>query len=146
MASGIDSVINSSDILSNSYRPVTAAIDFGTTSSGYAFAFQRKPDEAVKAKDIHLNQWKKGSSSSTTEKAPTTVLLKPDKRFDSFGYKAENRYAKLCDTGKHKGWRYFQKFKMLLYGSKVSLTNTLVPKYTVFLLHCRLNYEIYIRG
>jgi len=99
---------------------VVAAIDFGTSSSGYAFGFRKSGSDEIELSDIQLNKWQRGSSSSSTDKAPTTVLLKPDKSFDSFGYKAEDKYANLCDTGKQKGWWFFQKFKMTLYKTRLS--------------------------
>ena len=113
LASSFRSISLSSDI----YRTVTAAIDFGTSSSGYAFAFKKKGTE--KLKSPFLNKWQMGSASSSTDKAPTCLLLKPDRTFDSFGYDAEDKYARLCDNKKQKGWWYFQKFKMLLYKTKV---------------------------
>lgn len=52
-------------------------------------------------------------------KTPTTVLLKPDKTFDSFGYIAENLYIELADEDKHRDWYYFKRFKMLLHNKSV---------------------------
>ena len=115
LSSSIRSISLSSDQVPD--HSVIAAIDFGTSSSGYAFGFPDKGSGDIKLSDIQLNKWQLGSSS--TDKAPTTALLKPDKTFDSFGYKAEDKYAKLCDTRKQKGWWYFQKFKMMLYKTKV---------------------------
>ena len=117
LSSGISSIRLSSVELHD--YSVIAAIDFGTSSSGYAFAFLQKGSADISLADIQLNKWQMGSASSSTDKAPTTLLLKPDKSFDCFGYKAEDKYAKLCDTRRQAGWWYFERFKMKLYNTKV---------------------------
>ncbi|XP_062591252.1 heat shock 70 kDa protein 12A-like isoform X2 [Saccostrea cucullata] len=54
-------------------------------------------------------------------KAPSSVLLNPDKTFHSFGYKAEEEYASLVENDEHQDWYFFTKIKMrLLYKEKVS--------------------------
>ena len=48
-----------------------------------------------------------------TRKTPTCLLLKPDKSFDSFGYKAVERYAHLKDV--YATWNeflFFEHFKI----------------------------------
>ena len=98
-------------------RPITAAFDFGTSTSGYAFAFT--DDKNV----IFTNCWQMDKDVlTTTAKAPTSVLLMPDKYFDSFGYDAEERYAELCNEEEQNGWYFFQRFKTLLYKTKVIST------------------------
>ena len=56
-------------------------------------------------------------------KTSTCVLFKPDKTFNSFGYDAEEDYAELAsrETGEHKKWYYFRRFKMQLFDKKVEV-------------------------
>jgi len=91
--------------------PVVAAFDFGTTFSGYAYAYR----ESVA--DICLNKWNSGSIISP--KAPTCILLNPQKEFDSFGYEAENKFYSLALDDEHHGWMFFRRFKMILHNKEV---------------------------
>ncbi|KAJ3609843.1 hypothetical protein NHX12_021937 [Muraenolepis orangiensis] len=60
---------------------VVVAIDFGTTSSGYAYAFTKEPE------CIHtMRRWEGGDPGVSNQKTPTTILLTPDRKFHSFGY------------------------------------------------------------
>ncbi|XP_053395912.1 heat shock 70 kDa protein 12B-like [Mercenaria mercenaria] len=91
---------------------LVAAIDFGTTYSGWAFSFkydfERDPTK-ITAKNWHGDQL-------ISSKAPTCVLIKPDgKTFDSFGYTAESKYADLAAEEKHGEWFFFKRFKMMLF-------------------------------
>ncbi|XP_060596890.1 heat shock 70 kDa protein 12A-like [Ruditapes philippinarum] len=91
---------------------LVAAIDFGTTFSGWAFSFkhdfERDPTK-ITAKNWHGDQL-------ISQKAPTCVLIKPDGRtFDSFGYTAESKYAELVAEEKHEQWYFFRRFKMMLF-------------------------------
>ena len=96
-------------------RLLVAALDFGTTYSGYAFSFRSKPN------DIHTNpEWVAGSEKLISLKCPSSVLLKPDKTLHSFGYEAENKYADLAEDDDHHNWYLFRRFKMTLYETKVS--------------------------
>ncbi|KAL3879598.1 hypothetical protein ACJMK2_031886 [Sinanodonta woodiana] len=94
---------------------LVAAIDFGTTYSGWAFSFKHEYD--TDSTKIAARQWHGGQMVSM--KSPTTVLIKPDgKTFDSFGYEAETRYSELAsdDNNEHNKWYYFRRFKMMLHG------------------------------
>ncbi|XP_052812349.1 heat shock 70 kDa protein 12A-like [Mya arenaria] len=88
---------------------VVAAIDFGSTYSGYAFQF-RGSDKICTVSSFH--------GSTVTYKTPTVILFDKDKNFNSFGYQAENKYAELAELDNHVGWRNFRCFKMELYRSK----------------------------
>lgn len=73
-----------------------------------------------------------------SSKAPTTLLLYPDKSFFAFGYEAENIYRESAETVASgsdsesesedkkkskfdcKDLYYFHRFKMLLHENKVS--------------------------
>ncbi|KAL4230003.1 hypothetical protein ACF0H5_010391 [Mactra antiquata] len=94
---------------------VVAAIDFGTTFSGYAFSFRHDYD--LDALKIQTNQaWHCSSGQSMVSmKTPTTVLLNPDKTFNAFGFEAEDKYFELAEEDKHKDYYFFRRFKMLLY-------------------------------
>lgn len=96
---------------------LVAAIDFGTTFSGYAFSF--KGDYTNEPLKISTNQnWTAGSRSLISLKAPTVVLLKPNKDFLAFGYDAEDRYSELALDEEHHEYYYFRRFKMILHEEK----------------------------
>ena len=65
------------------------AIDFGTTYSGFAFAFNQHEGEG----GIHMNRSWGHDQGHSTLKTPTSLLLRPDGQFDSFGYEADEKYA-----------------------------------------------------
>ena len=93
---------------------VVAAIDFGTTYSGYAFSFTRDQDS------IHMmRKWEGGDPGVSNQKTPTTLLLKPNGEFHSFGFGARDYYHDLEEIEARK-WFYFEKFKMSLHSSQVS--------------------------
>ncbi|XP_061185738.1 heat shock 70 kDa protein 12A-like [Saccostrea echinata] len=95
---------------------LVAAIDFGTTYSGFAFSFAY--DYKHDPLQIYLNRWTAGSGFLQSEKTPTCVLFSPDRKFDSFGYEAENKYSELALENKHRPWYYFRRFKMDLYNKE----------------------------
>lgn len=98
-----------------------AAIDFGTTYSGYAFSTKSQPNS------IYTCDWKK--SSLLSYKAPTSVLLNHNKEFLAFGYDAESRYMSSLendsdddDSGEEKdAVYYFRRFKMALHNESVDM-------------------------
>lgn len=93
-----------------------AAIDFGTTYSGYAYAFTRDPE------NIHLmNQRMVGHRSGYGVQQPTVLLLNGRGEFHSFGYEAQEFYHDL-DEEESGRWLYFEKFKMELHSRQVKLT------------------------
>ncbi|XP_060065866.1 heat shock 70 kDa protein 12A-like [Ylistrum balloti] len=92
---------------------IVAAIDFGTTYSGYAFAFRN--DCANDALRIQGNIWNSGSSVGVSLKTSTCALFTPDKKFHSFGFDAEDKYADLTNDNEFHDWYYFRRFKMMLY-------------------------------
>ncbi|KAG8135581.1 hypothetical protein E2320_008594 [Naja naja] len=88
---------------------VVVAIDFGTTSSGYAYSFTKEPE------CIHvMRRWEGGDPGVSNQKTPTTILLTPERKFHSFGYAARDFYHDL-DPNESKQWLYFEKFKMKLH-------------------------------
>lgn len=95
---------------------LVAAIDFGTTFSGYAFSFRHEYD--LNRLNIYANtSWIAGGAGLVSWKTPTTLLLNPDKSFNSFGYQAEEEYIGLLDNNEEDKDRYyyFKRFKMLLH-------------------------------
>ncbi|MBN3295792.1 HS12A protein, partial [Amia calva] len=88
---------------------VVVAIDFGTTSSGYAYSFSKEPE------CIHtMRRWEGGDPGVSNQKTPTTILLTPEGKFHSFGYAARDFYHDL-DPSESKHWLYLEKFKMKLH-------------------------------
>jgi len=107
---------------------VVTAIDFGTTYSGYAFSFKHDPTK------VQTNQgWNAGSERLISYKTPTCVLVNPQKKFDSFGYDAENKYVSLVDEEKHEGWMLFRRFKMILHNEEVVKSCRIISK---LVIHC----------
>ena len=97
---------------------VVVAIDFGTTYSGYAYAFRSSPEE------IHLMRNPEGGQAvgTVSYKIPTILLLNERGEFHSFGYEAREAYHDL-DAEKSRKWLYLEKFKMELHSRKVLLYN-----------------------
>lgn len=97
---------------------LVAALDFGTTYSGYAFSF--KGDYINDPSKINANtMWTTGSKKLFSQKTPTCLLLRPDKTFHSFGFEAEEHYSSLVEMNEHHSWYYFRRFKMLLHNNMV---------------------------
>ncbi|XP_041074229.1 heat shock 70 kDa protein 12B isoform X1 [Polyodon spathula] len=90
---------------------VVVAIDFGTTSSGYAFSFTQDPEA------IHMmRRWEGGDPGVANQKTPTSLLLTPEQRFHSFGFLARDSYHDL-DPDEARDWLYFEKFKMKIHST-----------------------------
>ena len=97
-------------------RSVTVAIDFGTTFSGFGFAEANVLGEA----GIQVFRgWGRGQGFSFY-KTPTCVLLNPDGSFSKFGHAAVETYTKHLAKGNNKDFIYFERFKLVLYNTKVS--------------------------
>ncbi|XP_052061587.1 heat shock 70 kDa protein 12A-like isoform X2 [Mytilus californianus] len=94
---------------------MVAAIDFGTTYSGYAYSMKGEYDRDKL--DIHANTaWNSGRSTVMSLKTPTCILLRKEtKQLVAFGYEAENEYAEIASTGRADDYYYFERFKMVLY-------------------------------
>ena len=108
LSSGIDELS-----LDESYL-IVAAIDFGTTFSGYAFSFKSSKD------DIKMNKNWGAVVGCESYQAPTCVMTNPDGSFHSFGYTAEHEYSQLDpdedEIGGPTGYNLYRHFKMLLHG------------------------------
>ncbi|KAK3099812.1 hypothetical protein FSP39_010132 [Pinctada imbricata] len=103
-----------------------AAIDFGTTFSGYAFAMRH--DFLEDKTNIKTTVWNAPSGGITSLKTPTTLLLNPDKSFNSFGYDAEANYTTLSEEDAHERYYYFRRFKMSLFDREKRLTRETLLK------------------
>lgn len=97
---------------------LVAAIDFGTTYSGYAFSsrndFQRDPTKA------YSKQWVDPTSSMVYNKTSTCILFTNEKKFSKFGFEAEAKYLDLILDQDQNNWFFFRRFKMSLYGMQSS--------------------------
>lgn len=95
---------------------LVAAIDFGTTYSGYAFStrndLQRDPTKA------YSKQWVDPTSSMVYGKTSTCILFTKEKEFSRFGFEAEAKYLDLIidEDEDQNNWFFFRRFKMSLYG------------------------------
>ena len=94
---------------------VVVAIDFGTSSSGFAFSFNHKDG----SEEIYMNRAWGSEQGFSTFKTPTCLLLNKRREFQKFGFEASEKYAELEDA-EDRSFYYFDHFKMMLYGSEVS--------------------------
>ncbi|XP_033750848.1 heat shock 70 kDa protein 12A-like [Pecten maximus] len=96
-------------------KPIVAAIDFGTTYSGYAYTFRSEYEKSAGAREIFSNRWSPSTGSLLSAKAPTTALFDSEMNFHSFGYEAEEKYADLIQEKQQRDWHCFRRFKMKLH-------------------------------
>ncbi|XP_066285857.1 heat shock 70 kDa protein 12A-like [Branchiostoma lanceolatum] len=98
---------------------LVAAIDFGTTFSGYAFSLTSSKDNIIMNKN-----W--GSESGfLAHKTETSVLLSPSGEFKAFGFEASKKYADLEESDARRHY-YFHRFKMKLYAEKKLTKDTTI--------------------
>ena len=94
---------------------IFAALEFGTTTSGYALSskynFKRDP------LNIRSHNWNTGTSLSA--KTLTCLLLNKKKQYVAFGYDAENRYAELVMEEEQDDYFFFDRFTMSLHNNEV---------------------------
>lgn len=90
-----------------------AAIDFGTTFSGYAFAWRSELQNDPSR--IRIQNWCSSNGSFVSYKTSSTVLLNRYKQLVDFGFDAESKYAYLLEDGEHEDYFYVRHFKMILY-------------------------------
>ncbi|XP_055997206.1 heat shock 70 kDa protein 12A-like isoform X2 [Ostrea edulis] len=103
-----------------------AALDFGTTYSGYAFS--SRSDYRENPMKMHANQaWNAGGSSLFSLKTPTSLLLDSEGEFVSFGYEAENKHGSLVLDGDSSRYLFFSRFKMKLHNRDLLKENTRIP-------------------
>lgn len=93
----------------NNYE-IVAAIDFGTTYSGYAYSYRYEQER------IFVNSnWPSGLQ---TMKEATAILFNECGQFVTFGGDAITRYSDFADCDEEKTYYFFNRFKMSLYGEK----------------------------
>ncbi|XP_063413069.1 heat shock 70 kDa protein 12B-like [Mytilus trossulus] len=109
-----------------SNKILVAAIDFGTTFSGYAFSF-KSWFETDPNKIVTNSTWVAGQKNLISLKTPTCILLQPNKSFHSFGYEAEEKYAELALEEEHEDWYFFKRFKMSLFNNTTLSRHTEIP-------------------
>ncbi|XP_061186870.1 heat shock 70 kDa protein 12A-like [Saccostrea echinata] len=101
-----------------------AAIDLGTTYSGYTFStrhdFKRDPTKSA------MKQWIDPMTTMTSHKTSTCILFTEDKQFSKFGFEAEEKYMELTLDEEQHNWYIFRRFKMSLYGIESSDEEVLV--------------------
>lgn len=90
-----------------------AAIDFGTTFSGYAFAWRSELQNDPSR--IRIPNWCSSNGSFVSYKTSSTVLLNRYKQLVDFGFDAESKYTYLLEDGEHEDYFYVRHFKMILY-------------------------------
>ncbi|XP_061163780.1 heat shock 70 kDa protein 12A-like [Saccostrea echinata] len=92
---------------------IVAAVDFGTTFSGYAFSFlheyQKDPTKCS------TFTWTAGSGGLQSLKTSSCVLFDKHGNFHSCGFEAEDKYSELALDEEHHDWMFFKRFKMNLY-------------------------------
>lgn len=93
-------------------KPLVVCLDIGTTYTGYAYSFIKKPDE------ITVRKWA-SEGTMLSPKAPSSVLLTPELSFHSFGYDAERKFSDLHAKKDHKLWNFVNGFKTVLNEKKV---------------------------
>ncbi|XP_062582246.1 heat shock 70 kDa protein 12B-like [Saccostrea cucullata] len=92
---------------------IVAAIDFGTTFSGYAFSFLHEyKKDPTKCSTF---TWSAGSGGLQSLKTSSCVLFDKHGNFHSCGFTAEDKYSDLALEDKHHDWLFFKRFKMNLY-------------------------------
>lgn len=92
---------------------IVAAIDFGTTFSGYAYSF--RDEYKIDPTKIYMNINWITDNNFVSEKTKTCILFRKDGSFDSFGFDAETKFVELMEEDKHHDYIFFDKFKMKLF-------------------------------
>ncbi|XP_077998556.1 heat shock 70 kDa protein 12A-like [Glandiceps talaboti] len=91
------------------------AIDFGTTHSTFAFAFNNEYRRGERG--IQLSKGWGVEQGLVNTKTPTCILLNSDETFNNFGYEAQQRFMALSASEARK-YLYFERFKMKLHGEQ----------------------------
>lgn len=131
---------NLKDIKSKSTRAAVAAIDFGTTYSGFAFSWKFDWSKVQVIENC--------SGNFLSMKVPTSLLLNPNKTFAAFGLQADTYYTEMAakndsdsdsdseNNGEkkpnedYKKYYYFHRFKMLLHENKKLHRNLMIKDVT----------------
>lgn len=93
---------------------MVAALDLGTTWSGYAFSLRSHFEEDPLK--IYCNQLSNAGSGNTMRyKTPSCVLLDRNKELTTFGYDAESEFAAICLNGDQKDYYFFRGFNTKVF-------------------------------
>ncbi|KAL3866106.1 hypothetical protein ACJMK2_043439 [Sinanodonta woodiana] len=71
-----------------------------------------------------------GNHKLLSLKTPTSILINKDRKFENFGYEAEERYEELCLLKQHEQFYFFKHFKMKLQELKGLEANFLLADET----------------
>ena len=96
--------------LNNQSIRVVIGIDFGTSRSGYAYAFTH--DKRIVCRTEWLGQ------PVPYIKTLTQILYSPKRKVEAWGYEARTRLAELRKNKEAKDYNFFQNFKMQLREGK----------------------------
>ena len=97
------------------YKTVVA-IDFGTTYTGFAFSKYHEDGN----QNVYSNKEWGSAQGFRAIKAPTCILLNPQKEFEAFGFEAAEKYAQMQNSDEAKKFYFFDRFKMMLHDKEVS--------------------------
>ena len=92
---------------------VVAAIDFGTSYSGYGYSYKDTKEM------VYLNG--NFSRDSFISKFPTAILFDDKENFVAFGDDAVDLYSKYAESEKEHKYMFFDQFKMTLYKKQVNI-------------------------
>ena len=98
---------------SNENCAVVAAIDLGTSYSGYAYSYKDTKEK------IYVNG--NFSRDSFISKFPTAILFDDKENFVAFGDEAVDLYSKYAESDREHKFMYFDQFKMTLYNKQVNI-------------------------
>lgn len=93
---------------------ISAAIDIGTTYIGFAYSWKHDPLKIHGIKNLMQ------SDTSFPISTPACILFSEDKKFDSFGYDAEEIYSELLENEMDHGWFFFKRFREAISNKNVS--------------------------
>ncbi|KAK3099610.1 hypothetical protein FSP39_007013 [Pinctada imbricata] len=120
-------------------KKLVAAIDFGTTYSGYAYSTK---DEI---RNIHVCKSSQDNiDKHLSLKIPTSILLSPTKKVLSIGSEAETDYKALAEDDEHTDHYFFRRFKMELHKSEKLHRNTVIKDSNGRSIHAMKVFKLYI--
>lgn len=134
---------NLKNIKSKSTRAAVAAIDFGTTYSGFAFSWKYDWSKVQVIENC--------SGNFLSMKVPTSLLLNPNKTFAAFGLQADTYYTEMAEKNDsdsendgerkpkedYRNYYYFHRFKMLLHDNKVHAIYKYICSLRTFDNYCK---------
>lgn len=119
---------------------MVAAIDIGTTYSGYAFSFYH--DFKIDPLKIQSNPvWKCGSRQFMSNKTPTCLLLTKEREFHSIGFEAVNVYKEALFYKEEDEFYYFDQFKKDLLNNKVIIQYDKQETFHCSVVVCLIYFE-----